>query len=126
MGRSESSAGADSLNSVENILKHYGVKGMKWGSRLSRKPKETPSADAARALLLRDRAKRSKPRALSNAELQEAINRMNLEQQFKRLSTNERNVASRFIANTLLEAGKREVTSVVAKKAAKLVTKAAI
>jgi len=128
VGRSDASADPQSLATVEDFLQHFGVKGMKWGNRMSfkRPVKESPSADAAKAMALRDRAKRSKPKALSNKELQEAINRMNLEQQFKRLNTNERNIAVRFISNTLLEVGKREAVGLVAKKAAKLATRAVV
>lgn len=112
------------MSAVEEFLAHYGVKGMRWGVR--RGSKEAPSSDAARATELRTRAKQSKVKALSNKELQEAINRMNLEQQFKRLSTNERPVVTRFIASTLMEIGKREVQTALAKKVAKTAAKAVI
>lgn len=117
---------AASDNSIaEQFLAHYGIKGMKWGVR-RRDPKEAASQDAARSAALRARAKRSKPKALSNAELQTAINRMRLEQDFKRLAVNEKSVVSRWISSTLLEIGKREVQTAVAKKAAGLVAKAAV
>lgn len=112
------------MSAVDDFLAHYGVKGMKWGTRRSSKlPKEGASKDATTALDLRARAKRSKPKALSNAELQAAINRMNLEQQFKRLATNEKPPVQRFIASTLLEIGKREVQVAVGKKVAATVAK---
>lgn len=112
------------VSSVAGFLSHYGVKGMRWGSRSAGKTaKESPSSESASAATIRARAKTSKVKALSNKELQEAINRMNLEQQFKRLSTNERPVVTRFIASTLMEIGKREVQAAIAKKAVKLATK---
>jgi len=127
VGTTADSDGTGRVTSVENFLEHFGVKGMKWGKRSGggSSTKEPPSKDAATALALRKRAKTSKPKALTNAELQQAINRMNLEQQFKRLSTNERPVVSRWIASTMLEIGKREVQQAVAKKAVKLATKVA-
>lgn len=124
MGGSTTASSTGRVTSVEDFLEHYGVKGMRWGVRRGRNAKEAPSAEASRAANIRDRAKRSKPKALSNAELREAIERMNLEQQFKRLSTNEKPVVTRFIASTLQEIGKREVQAAVAKKAAKLATRA--
>jgi hypothetical protein len=109
------------VSSLDDVLIHFGVKGMKWGSR--RAAKESPSGDATRSMQLRTRAKTSKVKALSNKELQEAINRMNLEQQFKRLATNEKPPVQRFIASTLLEIGKREVQVAVGKKVAATVAK---
>lgn len=112
------------MSAVDDFLAHYGVKGMRWGSRMgSRSTKEGPSPEAQAALNIRARAKKSKPKALTNAELQQAINRMNLEQQFKRLSTNEKPPVQRFIASTLLEIGKREVQVAVGKKVAATVAK---
>lgn len=103
------------ITSVENFLAHYGVKGMKWGRR---KAQVAPSADAEKVTAIKAKAKTGKAKALSNAELQAAINRMQLEQNFKRLSVNEKPAVSRFISSTLLEIGKREVQSAVAKKVA--------
>jgi hypothetical protein len=112
------------VSATEEFLAHYGVKGMKWGTKKAAKlPKEGPSKDAQTALDIRARAKRSKPKALSNAELQQAINRMNLEQQFKRLSVNEKPAIRRWMASTLLEIGKREVQVSLGKKVAATVAK---
>lgn len=114
----ESAAHADE---VDDFLEHFGVKGMRWGQKKG--PKEAASADASKAITLRDRAKRSKPKALSNAELQTAINRMQLEQNYKRLAVNEKPAVTRFISSTLLEIGKREVQTHLAKKVAGTIAK---
>jgi len=105
-----------SADRLTNFLEHYGVKGMRWGKSSS--GKAAPSEDSARSTAIRTKAKQGKPKALSNKELQEAINRMNLEQQFKRLSVNEKPAVTRFISSTLLEVGKREVQVAIAKKVA--------
>lgn len=112
------------VTAVDDFLQHFGVKGMRWGSRKGGSAKESPSKDSSASTVLRARAKKSKVKALSNAELQQAINRMNLEQQFKRLSVNERPPVTRFIASTMLEIGKREVQVGIAKKVAKVAAKA--
>ena len=98
---------------------------MKWGKRRAPSTKPPASAESTRATQIRTKAKKGKVKALSNAELQEAINRMNLEQQFKRLSTNEKPAVTRFISSTLMEIGKREVQATIAKKVAKAAVKVA-
>lgn len=111
----------DRMNDVDNFLAHFGVKGMKWG--VHRKNRLPASKDAQVSLDIRAKAKSNKVKSLSNAELQAAINRMGLEQQFKRLSVNERPPVQRWIASTLLEVGKREVQTAIAKKVAGTVAK---
>lgn len=98
---------------VDTVLKHYGVKGMKWG-----KHKNPASADSARSTAVKTTAKKQGLHTVSNKELQDAIMRMNLEQQFKRLKVNEQSAATRWISSTLLEIGKREVQQQLAKKVA--------
>lgn len=116
------SADRRGVKSVDDFLKHFGVKGMKWG----RHKKSAPIAeDAARKMDVKSKVKKNGVKNVSNKDLQDAINRMNLEQQFKRLSTNERPVVTRFIASTLQEIGKREVQAQIAKKATQLITKVA-
>lgn len=112
------------MSAVDDFLAHYGVKGMKWGVR--RKTKGPSSTEAERKTAVKTQAKKEGVRTLSNKDLQDAITRMNLEQQFKRLSVNEKPVVSRFIASTLLEIGKREVQTAVAKKVAGAVARKAV
>lgn len=78
---------AKHFDSVDDILKHYGVKGMHWGVRRTRQQIDTASADAKTAMAIKDKGKTSGTNSLSNAELQTAISRMNLEQQYSRLLT---------------------------------------
>lgn len=104
------------MSHAEDFLAHYGVKGMRWGVRGG---KGTPSADSARSTSVRTTVKKAGVKSVSNKDLQDAINRMQLEQNFKRLTTNERNPVSRFIASTLQEVGKREIQAQVAKTLAK-------
>lgn len=110
------------MSEVDDFLAHYGVKGMKWGRT---KTDAGASGDAKASAAARDKAKGDKQgvKVLSNAELQAAINRMQLEQNFKRLAINERPPVQRWIASTLVEIGKREVQQAVAKKVAATVAK---
>ena len=93
--------------STVDELKHFGVKGMKWGVRKADRPtgpeevstRQTPGRhvkteggrrleahpDAVRAATNRQKARKSTTDSLSNKELQELINRMNMEQQYSTL-----------------------------------------
>jgi hypothetical protein len=94
----------------EDHLEHHGVKGQKWGVRHLRDngsgpvPVETrirpgkmvktsggkhhsAHEDAVKAATARQKAKKSTLDSLSNRELQDLVNRMNLEQQYSRLIT---------------------------------------
>lgn len=122
MDRSGSSGSAKrGVTSVADFLQHYGVKGMKWG-----KSKNPASSDAAASKTVRVVAKKKGIHTVSNKDLQTAIERMQLEQNFKRLKVNEKSVATRWISSTLLEIGKREVQAKVAKKLAGGVLKKAV
>ena len=83
-------------DNVDDILAHYGVKGMRWGVRKSEheggtRAKRAPvpvSADKQKANEAAARvSKKGDTSALSNQELQQLVQRMNLEQQYSRLSS---------------------------------------
>lgn len=77
---------------LDNMLAHYGVKGMRWGVRRSKKELErareaakSPEARAAEAAL--SKAAETGVSSLSNDELKVLNERLNLEQNFTRLTT---------------------------------------
>jgi 2'-5' RNA ligase len=82
---------------MDEALAHYGVKGMRWGIRKSEheggtnaKRAPVPSEDKARANANAAKiGKKGNTDALSNAELQQLVQRMNLEQQYSRLSSSD-------------------------------------
>lgn len=109
---------------VDDFLMHFGVKGMRWGVR---KNKPHPvSADARQKQNIKDKVKQTKIASVSNTDLQAAIRRMQLEQDFKRLKVNEQNGVTRWLSSTLLEIGKREVQAQAGKQIGKFVAKAAL
>lgn len=116
-----SGSSSGGVTSVADILQHYGVKGMRWG-----KKKNPASSDAAASTSVKKTAKKKGVHTVSNRELQTAIERMRLEQDFKRLKVNERPVVTRWISSMMLEAGKREVQARVAKKVGGAVAKKAV
>ena len=81
-----------STNSVgqkftESILEHVGVRGMKWGVRRSRSARYAAKAEAREA-----RKKSKEPsvkrsiKDMSDDELRSVVNRIRLEQEFKKLT----------------------------------------
>jgi hypothetical protein len=102
-------------NPVEDLLEHFGIKGMKWGvhrsetqlsgggggettvakkangqiKKVSGGKNASASEDALRVSSTKQIAKKSGTQALSTKELQELVNRMNLEQQYTQLRSKE-------------------------------------
>jgi hypothetical protein len=81
---------------ADDILEHFGVKGMRWGVHRSRSAqaaereagiRSTSSSDAARAHNAEVKAKTTGIHSLSNEELQHLVTRMNLEKQISVLTT---------------------------------------
>jgi hypothetical protein len=90
---------ASTIDRGVDYLEHFGVLGMRWGYRKLPNgnyskgfsfgrgaPKSPPSEDATAAQEHRSTAKSSGVQALSNAELQRVVSRMNLEQQYAKLT----------------------------------------
>lgn len=106
---------------AEKQLKQHGVKGQKWGVR--RSPEERAAAvpvsvkekmgrtkvktsggthqpaheDAIAAAIARQKVKGSHLDALSNKELQHVVQRMNLEQQYSRLSSQRKSAGRQWV-----------------------------
>lgn len=113
-------------NSVKNFLEHFGKKGMRWGVRNNsrssgpqsvtvidkrKKLKTTggkgfPShSDAISSRKIGQIAKKSGTRAVSNAELKAYNERLNLEQNFKRLQYQDSSVGKKFVMTVLRKKG---------------------
>jgi 2'-5' RNA ligase len=111
----------------EDVLEHYGVKGMKWGQhRRSSRQTEPNSHDSARVGEVVGRVKTQKTtRILTNAELKDAIERMRLEQEFSKITggvdKTSGQKAKAFVAKMLIDTGKQTATQAVNTKAKSLV-----
>lgn len=82
----------DSGGTLEDVLQHYGVPGMKWGRRRTReqlaRARSAPDAEEhTRARQLHTVAKAGGTRKLSNKDLQDLNTRLNLEQNYRNLTT---------------------------------------
>lgn len=109
-------------DSIEDVLAHFGVKGMKWGVRKKRTSAPAPSEDkrafnAAAAKI----GKKGNTDALSNKELQAVVNRMNLEQQYTRLQGTSKRTSpgAKFAKEILLGVGKQQALKLANDYAAK-------
>lgn len=103
---------------VEDILTHYGVKGMKWGVRRSSKSSSTPKprhADAVRANASYQKAKTKGSAALSNKELKDLNERIRLEQQFRQLDPQTTNAGKKFVAQQMKNIAGMVVTAAATK-----------
>lgn len=132
---------------VEDVLAHVGVKGMRWGVRRDRASKVTvidkrkriktsgghkrpAHPDAVGPRISGQVAKKSGVKALSNDELKAYTQRLNLEQQAKRLSYNDASPPKKFVLKLLGQTGQQQAqetaNAVASKQVKKLLVKAAV
>jgi 2'-5' RNA ligase len=134
-------------SAVEGVLSHYGVKGMRWGVRRDRSAtpvgvKTNPTKkrtkakiktsggknlpaheDAIKPAIAKQKLKKSGPAALSNQELRELANRMQLEQQVTNLSAQQTGGGKKFVTKMLVNIGQQQAQRIANQKAAEQVDK---
>ena len=91
------------MGTLDEVMEHFGVKGMHWGVSKS----GPTSSDAQKAKGHRAVIKKSGTKALTNSDLQELVTRMNLEQQYSRLSHQPSKIAAGYkVVKGILGVGK--------------------
>jgi len=120
--------GVSMSDKVDEVLSHFGIKGMRWGVRSKSQTSSGSdgSTDFQTAKTAATKAKKSGTKSLSNAELKILIERMNLEQQYSRIvppSTGGRIVKSggKFVGDILVGIGKTQATKLANDQVTKLV-----
>ncbi len=89
------------MSEIDNVIEHYGVKGMKWGIRRSRKA--------------RRRAAKKRAKKMSDSDLRAKVNRLNMEKQYVDLSVGKAKGPSRLnrgakaVGRILLSAGTKSL-----------------
>ena len=97
---------------MENYeLTHHGVKGMKWGIRRVKKKsgygRDRDNDDDSDSHEDSKKVRDGKSaRKMSDAELRERINRIQMEKQYKQLTAQEKSAGRKFITDVLSQAAK--------------------
>jgi hypothetical protein len=121
-------------DTADDFLAHYGILGMKWGHRkagvstgpsnastVSIKPKPAMSVDARTAHKTADQIQEKGLDSLTNKQLQAYVNRINLEQNYARLTTQPKKInagkkwASDLVANTTKSVAQQYLTNALKK-----------
>lgn len=115
----------DATETIERVLSHYGVLGMKWGRRSGNTPtsptvrqkgkklktkggeNQPAHSDAVRKAKLARVSKKSGTNALSDKQLKDYANRLELEQRVKRLEAGDKSAGRRFVKDLLAARGKQ-------------------
>ena len=93
----------------DNELYHHGIKGMKWGVR------RTPAQLGHKPSKLTTSQRKTEMKKMSDTELRNRINRIQMEKQYMQLTAPEVSAGKKFVKDVLVNAAKQTATSYVSK-----------
>lgn len=96
----------------EEFLLHYGIKGQKWGIR--RFQNKDGSLTAAGRKRYSDEGSGNDIKSMSDDELRTRLNRLNMEKQYKQLTSKETSPGAKFVQDVLYNAAKQTATKYTA------------
>ena len=94
---------------MNDELKHFGVKGMKWGIRRTPAQLGHPTKKSSTS------QRREEMKKMSDTELRNRINRIQMEKQYMQLTAPDINPGKKFVKDVLVNAAKQTATSYVSK-----------
>ena len=109
----------------QDVLKHFGILGMKWGKRKAKKAtikpfkRERVSEDYSTKELL----KKKKLPTLTNAEIKRITERLQLERQFKELTKEQMSPGKKFVMDILQNVAKEAATNFIKKHVNKAISR---
>lgn len=111
----------------ENQLEHVGVKGMRWGIRKATTRGSTPPSNRKPVSEKADKPKakpkpKSAAKSMTDAQLREAIQRLQMERQYQQLTTPEKNKS--VIKEVLANSGKQVAMNVLTQVGSAYIQKA--
>ena len=110
-----------SIKGIDNILEHYGTKGMKWGIRKKSGKGSAKSGQKGKAKQAESekrtstkKYKKSAARKLSDERLKKRVNRLNMERQYKDLVSKQKpkskvSRGAKTVGNMIANAGAKAV-----------------
>jgi len=112
------------VKDLDDVLQHYGIKGMRWGIRRANPSASAPaSEDHQNSVATKKQIKTSGTKSLSNQELKTYLERMDLEQRYNKANPSASKKAGKAIGEFLVSIGKKELAAAASKEVAKALTK---
>ena len=117
---------------TEYELKHYGVLGMKWGKRKAKHPtnntttrthSNSEDAYTTKTSKRTNKSAQKDVKSMSDQELRDKIYRLQMEQQYIRMTTPEKSVAKQEIEKFLINEGKAIASEIIRSEARRQVNK---